>query len=247
MKKEEEITKYRSLFVSDLHMGKTSSRHGSKPSVLPLLKFLENKEFEYIYLLGDIFDIWELILNCKWDNSFNLFIEQILAMHRKGSKVFYIIGNHDDFFERINGLNAGGIEFHEEVFHITAQDKKFLVSHGQKYDYLNKFSRFFRMMTYSSPKIISWFTYKMVEWIHTIAPIFGKRTREQSNEIFRDRVMEQCYKKDLDGVICGHFHMPDIITMKKGKIYINTGDSCKNFTLVTENKKGNFKLHRLEQ
>ncbi len=59
--------------------------------------------------------------------------------------------------------------------------------------------------------------------------------------------MKQCYKKDLDGVICGHFHMPDIITMKKGKIYVNTGDSCKNFTLVTENRKGNFKLHRLEQ
>ena len=48
-------------------------------------------------------------------------------------------------------------------------------------------------------------------------------------------------------MVCGHFHMPDIITMKKSKIYINTGDSCKNFTLVTENKKGNFKLHRLEQ
>ena len=237
--------KYRSLFVSDIHMGKSSGRHGTSSDVVPFLKFIKNKQFEYVYLLGDIFDFWELTFNWKWDRNFNLFILEILKMLQGGTKITYIIGNHDDWLNKANGFDMGGIPFQKEVLHTTAKNKKFLITHGQLYDPVNKFSGLFRKLTYLLPGV-SWFTWRMVEWTHIIFAKTTRKTKEQHHEAFRERIMKQCYRKNLDGVICGHFHIPTIITMKKGKIYINTGDSCSNFTLVTENQKGNFKLHKLD-
>ena len=123
------MKKYRSIFLSDIHMGKTRNGYGgAKPNVEPLLKFIKNKEFEFVYLVGDIFDIWELLMNWKWESKYNIFIQEILRLSQQGSKIYYITGNHDDILERMYGLDFNGIEFCKQVIHTTAKKKKFFVS-----------------------------------------------------------------------------------------------------------------------
>tara|TARA_A100001201_G_scaffold13017_2_gene16289 strand:- start:3677 stop:4405 length:729 start_codon:yes stop_codon:yes gene_type:complete len=241
------MKKYRSIFLSDIHMGKTRSGYGgAKPSVDPLLKFIKNKEFDFVYLVGDIFDIWELLMNWKWESKYNTFIQEILRLSQQGSKIYYVTGNHDDILERMYGLDFNGIEFCKQVIHTTAKKKKFFVSHGQDYDPINKITGPMRQISYSSPKSLSWIPSKLVDWCHSVVAKLSNKTKLEAVQGYKERIMKKCYKDNYDGVICGHLHHPQIQTLKKGKIYINTGDSVSNFTVVTENTQGNFKLHKLK-
>lgn len=243
---------YRSLFVSDLHMGKWSGRSGGNPSITPLLHFIKDKHFEHIYLIGDIFDFWEMIVTLKWDKNYNLFLQKILRFSRKGAKVVYLLGNHDDCLAPLKGLDFGGITFEMEAVHTTAQDKTFWVTHGHFQDPLDRISRVLRKITYKMvacfpflSRKIAWLGFKTINLWVNLGQMTNRRTKDQEALLYRDRCIRKVNRKGYDGIICGHFHSPEITTMKKGKIYINAGDSCSHFTVVTENSKGNFKLHKL--
>src|SRR5262245_57172777 len=120
--------RYRSVFLSDLHLGSRACRIES------LLEFISGLECDYLYLVGDIIDLWSLQRRWYWPQSHNDFVRKILKRASKGAHVVFIPGNHDERFRDYVGLQFGGVEIQEEAFHETADGKKMLLLHGDKFD-----------------------------------------------------------------------------------------------------------------
>ena len=111
--------KVRSLFISDCHLGSDHCNHEK------LLKLLSEVECEYLYIVGDFIDGWLLSRKFKWNSNYNTILQKILRMSRKGTQVYYIWGNHDDFVETFNGFNFGdNIHVVRETCHTTLNNEK---------------------------------------------------------------------------------------------------------------------------
>jgi len=109
---------YRTIWISDLHLGAKSSRPDC------VLDFIRNNEAETIYLVGDIIDGWRLKKSWFWDQKHNDVIQKFLRASRKGTKVYYIPGNHDQFARDHIGLKMGDIEVQVK----NEEEKAFLLN-----------------------------------------------------------------------------------------------------------------------
>src|SRR3954462_15771679 len=120
--------RFRTLFISDIHLGARGSQADK------LLDFLRAHDADTIYLVGDIVDGWALKSGWHWPQSHNDFVQKMLRKVRKGAKVVYIPGNHDEFLRSYYGTHFGGIEVVETATHEGADGKKYLVIHGDIFD-----------------------------------------------------------------------------------------------------------------
>ena len=103
--------KYRSIFVSDLHLGIKHSE------VEYFLDFIRGNECENLYLVGDFIDGWALSRKWFWTTDCNTVIQKILRLMRtRETKIYYIIGNHDDFMENFRSLHFGNMEVCQKKF-----------------------------------------------------------------------------------------------------------------------------------
>ena len=118
----------RALFISDVHLG-TRGCQAEK-----LLHFLRHHEAETIYLVGDIVDGWALRSSWYWPQAHNDVVQKLLRKGRKGSRVVYIPGNHDEFLRGYYGTHFGGIEVVENTIHEGADGRRYLVVHGDIFD-----------------------------------------------------------------------------------------------------------------
>src|SRR5262245_18123106 len=120
--------RYRSVFLSDLHLGSRACRIES------LLEFISSLECDHLFLVGDIIDLWSLKRRWFWPQSHNDVVRKILKRASKGAHVVFIPGNHDERFRDYVGLQFGGVEIKEEAVHLTADGKRMLLLHGDKFD-----------------------------------------------------------------------------------------------------------------
>ena len=120
--------RYRSLFISDVHLGLKNTQ------LEKLLDVLKNNEFEYLFLVGDIIDGWKLKRKFEWGELENTFIQKVLRLARRGVKIVYAVGNHDLFIEKFSGNHIGNIEITEKHIHFTADGKRLLIIHGHQFD-----------------------------------------------------------------------------------------------------------------
>jgi UDP-2,3-diacylglucosamine pyrophosphatase LpxH len=118
---------YRSIFLSDIHIGTKRSK------VEYALDFLKNQEFEYLYLVGDIIDGIAMKRNEFWSNKANDFLKEILNIAASGIKTTYLTGNHDSFLDDFCGGDFGGITLANEVLHTTKENKTYSVLHGHQF------------------------------------------------------------------------------------------------------------------
>ena len=113
------VRTYRSIWISDVHLG----MQGSKAEIL--LDFLKQTESEYLYLVGDIVDGWRLKRKWYWPQSHNDVVQKILRKARRGVKVFYIPGNHDEAARDFIGAQFGGVVVVDEAIHEGADGRRF--------------------------------------------------------------------------------------------------------------------------
>src|ERR1700710_1897596 len=118
----------RTIFLSDVHLG-TRGCQADK-----LLDFLRDYEADLIYLVGDIVDGWHLKAGWYWPQSHNDVVQKLLRKARKGARIVYIPGNHDEFLRDFYGTHFGGIEVVENIIHVAADGKRYLVVHGDMFD-----------------------------------------------------------------------------------------------------------------
>jgi len=119
---------YRSLFISDLHLGSK----GCQADLF--LNFLRYNDADTIFLVGDIIDGWRLRSGWYWPQAHNDVVQKVLRKVRKGTKVIYVPGNHDEFARDFSGLAFGGIVIADEAVHVTVDGRRLWVTHGDLFD-----------------------------------------------------------------------------------------------------------------
>jgi len=89
--------------ISDLHL----ATHACKPK--KILDYLKSIQPEILALNGDIIDSWRFTRNYFPKNQMKV-VRQIIKMMEKGTHVFYITGNHDEFLRKFAGAKFGKLE-----------------------------------------------------------------------------------------------------------------------------------------
>ena len=120
--------RFRTIFISDIHLG-TSGCQAKR-----LLEFLKATESDKLYLIGDIVDGWQLKRRWYWHQTHNDVVQLVLKKAKKGTKVIFVPGNHDESVRQFIGLDFGGIKIRDELVHKTADGRKLLVLHGDRFD-----------------------------------------------------------------------------------------------------------------
>jgi UDP-2,3-diacylglucosamine pyrophosphatase LpxH len=106
-----------------------------------LHSFLDSIRCDYLYLVGDMIDVWALRNKWHWPRQYNEVIHKLLKRSRKGAKIIYIPGNHDEFFRDFAGYTFGDVEVRLQSLHTTADGRKFLVIHGDEFDTIVRYKR----------------------------------------------------------------------------------------------------------
>jgi UDP-2,3-diacylglucosamine pyrophosphatase LpxH len=127
--------RYRTIWLSDIHLG----TRGCKAEYL--IDFLRHNEAATIYLVGDIVDGWRLRKSWYWPQAHNDVVQKLLRMVRKGSRVIYVPGNHDEWLRPYTLLHFGGVEVLDEAIHETADGRRLLVIHGDMFDTVVKHAK----------------------------------------------------------------------------------------------------------
>ena len=241
---ETPVHQYRSIFLSDLHLGTRNSQADL------LLDFLKYNEAEHIYLVGDIIDGWQIKRGWYWPQAHNDVLQKILRKARKGIKVTYIPGNHDEFARDSSGMSFGGIEVVERAIHITADNKKFLVIHGDQFDIVVCNARW---LAYLGDWAYEWAIF-INTYYNNARRLFGAgywsfsawAKMKVKNAVkfigdFEVLLASEAKKHDLEGVICGHIHHPTIKKIDSVQ-YINIGDFVESCTAIAEHEDGHFEI-----
>jgi len=235
---------YRAIFISDLHLGT------KRAQTTALLDFLRCTESDQLYIVGDFIDNWSLRKAWYWDQLHNDVMQKLLRKARKGTKLVYIPGNHDENFRNFLNLRFGRVAVLEETVHVTAKGKRYLVLHGDKFDGvvrfapwlaklgdtayelsmdlnkgLNAIRRFFRLPYWSLSAYLKNRVKKAVEFISH----------------FEEAVVRDAKSRNCDGVICGHIHTPED-RMIDGIHYLNDGDWVESCTALVEHRDGRFEI-----
>jgi UDP-2,3-diacylglucosamine pyrophosphatase LpxH len=235
---------FRTLFISDVHLG-------SKPAKAEfLIDFLRHHEAETIFLVGDIVDGWRLRRSWHWPQTHNDVVQKLLRQARKGTKIIYIAGNHDEFLRMFQGTHFGGIEVADRAIHEAADGKRYLVIHGDQFDAIVHNARW---LAYLGDKAYD-LAIVVNRVVSRLRRMFGMpywsfsswakiKVKKAVNFIgaFQDVLAEEARRSDVDGVICGHIHHATIEDFGDVR-YVNTGDWVESCTAVVEHFDGTMEI-----
>lgn len=235
---------YRSLFISDIHLG----TRGCQAELL--LDFLRKNDAETVYLVGDIVDGWRLKRSWYWPQAHNDVVQKILRKARKGARIIYIPGNHDEFLRDFLGTHFGGVEVTDTAIHESADGRQYLVIHGDQFDVVIRHAKwlaFFGDKAYVTALAIN-------TWINVFRRRLGLTYWSLSawaklkvkNAVsfigrFEEALSDEARRRGVDGVICGHIHHAANRDMN-GVHYINTGDWVESCSAVAEHHDGTFEV-----
>ena len=240
------MTKYRSIFISDIHLGTVSCKH---VQLLEFLKELESDLPENLYLVGDIIDLWKLGKGYTWKPEHNTVIQKILRMSRKGVNVHYVLGNHDEFFRSLpTGFSFGDIAVSDSIDYETIDGRKFLIIHGDQYDsfliqnnVLAKVGSFAYDALVVVNSALSYVRRKLKMGYWSLSHYVKLKAKSATNVVdtFENTMSEAIRQKGYDGVICGHIHMVKML-QRDSFAYINCGDWTESCTAIAETQEGEF-------
>ncbi len=235
---------YRTLFISDVHLG----TRGCQADLL--LDFLKYNESEALFLVGDIIDGWRLKQTWHWPQAHNDVVQKLLRKVRKGARVVFVPGNHDEFARDFLGLEFGGVEVIDHAVHQTADGRKLLVIHGDQFDIVVSHARWLAHLgdwAYDFAILVNaWFNRarrKLGLPYWSFSKWAKLKVKKAVNFIgdFERTLAAEARKRGVDGVICGHIHHATIRDID-GVTYVNTGDFVESCTAIAEHFDGRLEL-----
>jgi len=238
------MRRYRSIFISDVHLG----MRGCKAEFL--LDFLNTAEAPNLYLVGDIFDGWRMKKSWYWPPSHSAVVQAILRKARKGTRVFYVPGNHDEILRGYTGVHFCDIEVLEETVHTTADGRRFLVLHGDQFDGVVKYAKWLALLGDWAYNIMlsvnHWFNVVRRKlgfgyWSLSAYLKFKVKNAVQFIDNFERAVADEARRHAVDGVICGHIHHAEHRDIQ-GLTYINDGDWVESCTALVEHHDGRMEI-----
>jgi len=242
--------KFRTIWISDVHLG----TKGCNAEML--IDFLDNVDSETMYLVGDIIDGWRLKKKFYWPAAHNDIVWRILKRAKRGTRIVYIPGNHDEMFRQFTGLNFGGVEIRRAAFHDTADGRRLMVLHGDEFDAVmlaHRWLAFVGDALYVSVMGLN-------RWVNLARRKLGmpywslskmaKHKVKNAVEFiskYEEVVARAAAERKVDGVVCGHIHTAEFRNID-GIEYWNDGDWVEGCNALVEHFDGRMEiLHWTEE
>ena len=234
----------RTVWISDIHLGTPGCQANA------LLEFLRTTECDTLYLVGDIIDGWQLRRSWYWPQAHNDVVQKILRKARKGTRVVFVPGNHDEFARRYVEHNFGGVDVVYEAVHETVDGRRLLVIHGDHFDGVIQCAKWLAYVG----DIAYEFTLKANSKLNAFRARLGlpywslsrylklkvKRAVSYVSD-FESAVAREARKRQLDGVVCGHIHHAEMREID-GVLYCNDGDWVESLTALVEHHDGRLEI-----
>jgi UDP-2,3-diacylglucosamine pyrophosphatase LpxH len=241
---EDAPARYRSVFISDIHLG----TRGCQAELL--LDFFRHMTCERLYLVGDIVDGWKMKGGWYWPQAHNDVVQKVLRLARKGVAVIYIPGNHDDRVRDFCGVHFGGVVVARDAIHQCADGRRFLVTHGDEFDGVVRYALWLALLGDVA--------YRTVLMLNTVLNRLRRRfgfgywsfsaflKAKVKNALkfidnFERAVADEARRRGVEGVICGHIHKAEMRDIG-GALYINDGDWVESCTALVEHFDGGLEI-----
>jgi UDP-2,3-diacylglucosamine pyrophosphatase LpxH len=239
-----ETKRYRTLFLSDVHLG----TRGCQADML--LAFLARHEADTVFLVGDIFDGWRLRRGWHWPQAHNDVVEALLSKAHGGTRIVYVPGNHDEVMRSYLGTHFGGIEVKSTDQHLTADGKRMLVTHGDQFDVVVMNAKWLAHLGDWAYTL----TLALNTAINRIRRLWGGQFWSLSNWAkstvkravnfigeYEAVLADEARRGGYDGIVCGHIRKAAVDQLGD-VLYVNCGDWVESCTAIAEREDGSFKL-----
>jgi UDP-2,3-diacylglucosamine pyrophosphatase LpxH len=234
----------RTVWISDLHLGTPGCQ------AVALLDFLRCVECETLFLVGDIIDGWQLRRSWYWPQAHNDVVQKILRKARKGTRVLFVPGNHDEFARRYVENNFGGVEVVDDWVHHTADGRRLWVTHGDYFDGVVQCAKWLALVGDSMYTV----TLQLNRSLNSLRARLGlpywslskylkhkvKRAVSYVGD-FEAAVAREARRRGVHGVVCGHIHHAEMRDID-GVLYCNDGDWVESMTALAEDPDGRLHL-----
>ena len=242
--------KYRTIAISDVHLGTRDCKAEA------LDNFLKHNTCETLYMVGDILDVWRIQQNkWRWKQSHTNVVRRILKHAKRGTRVIYVAGNHDEFLRPLMpyGINFGNIEIVNQIEHIGVDTKHYLVTHGDLFDGITRLAPWLAFLGDKSYDFIlsanskfNWFRHRLGFGYWSLSKYLKQRVKKAVDFMFHfeHNLTAYCKKRGFDGVICGHIHHAEI-KLIDNIWYSNTGDWVESCTALCETHDGDWIIIQL--
>jgi len=237
---------FRAIFISDTHLGTPGCQAAA------LLAFLRHTECEYLFLVGDIIDGWQLKRRWFWHQTHNDVVQKVLRKARKGTRVVYVPGNHDEAARHYVGVDFGGIAIRHEATHVTANGERLLITHGDLFDGVVSCAKW---LAFLGDQLYT-LTLKLNQHFNAIRARLGLPYWSLSQFLkhkvknavryisaFEEALAREARERGFDGVVCGHIHHAEIRQIGDIK-YCNSGDWVESLTALVEGHDGTLSILR---
>ena len=236
--------KYRTIWISDVHLG----TRGCAAELL--IDFLDTTDSDTMYLVGDIIDGWRMKKKFYWPAAHNDIVWRILKRAKRGTRIVYIPGNHDEMFRQFSGMDFGGVEIRRRAVHETADGRKLLVLHGDEFDTVmlaHRWLAFVGDYAYASLMKTNHVVNKVRAWLGKPYWSLSKHAKHKvKNAVefisrFEEVVAHEAASRGVDGVVCGHIHTAEFRDIA-GIEYYNDGDWVEGCTALVEHYDGRMEV-----
>ena len=240
----EERRTYRTIWISDVHLGTKGCNHEL------LIDFLDHTDSDTMYLVGDIIDGWRLKKKFYWPPAHNDIVWRILKRAKRGTRIVYIPGNHDEMFRQFSGLNFGGVEIRRAAFHETADGRRLMVLHGDEFDTIMLAHRWLAFVGDTLYHLlmslnigVNWVRQRFGLSYWSLSKMAKHKVKNAVEFIsrFEQLVARAAAERGVDGVVCGHIHTAEIREIG-GVAYYNDGDWVEGCTALVEHFDGRMEV-----
>jgi UDP-2,3-diacylglucosamine pyrophosphatase LpxH len=236
--------RFRTIWISDVHLG----TRGCNAAML--IDFLDQTDSDTMYLVGDIIDGWRLKRSWYWPALHNDIVWRVMKRAKRGTRVVFIPGNHDEMFRQFTGMTFGGIEIRRSAIHETADGRRLMVTHGDEFDAV--------VMCHRWLAFLGDFAYELLlrsnvlinavrQKLHLPYWSLSKHAKHKvKNAVafisrFEEAVAHEAGMRGVDGVVCGHIHTAE--TRQFGDVtYYNDGDWVEGCTALVEHFDGRMEV-----
>jgi UDP-2,3-diacylglucosamine pyrophosphatase LpxH len=234
----------RTAWISDLHLGTPGCQADA------LLDFLRSVECETLYLVGDIIDGWQLRRQWYWPQTHNDVVQKLLRKARKGTRVVFVPGNHDEFARKYLDHNFGGVDVVEDAVHTTADGRLLWVTHGDHFDGVIQCAKWLAHVGDWAYEITLRINRRLNSWRARAGLPYWSLSRYLKLKVkravsyvsdFEVAVAREARERGLHGVVCGHIHHAEIRTIE-GILYCNDGDWVESLTALVEQADGSLEI-----
>ncbi len=235
---------YRAIWISDVHLGTA----GCKAEFL--LDFLRHNESWDLYLVGDIIDGWQLKKSWYWKQSHNDVVQKILRKSRKGTRVVYVAGNHDEVLRQFIGMAFGEIRIVNETSHHLLDGRHLWITHGDFFDGIIEHAKWLAYLGDSLYTLIlrlndmfNRFRHRFGLSYWSLSQYLKHRVKNAVSFItdFETVLVTEARRRGFDGVVCGHIHKAEIRVIDD-VLYCNDGDWVESLSALVETHEGELKL-----